>query len=112
MRAIRKKRRKLTTCQLRARVAFSLLFAQVVDSGLDKTSCFFSHDDGLTIEHGYVFRGFRRNPDGQYGWEQDSYSLEGGYFFPYDMSRRKAKYVQYTRYSIVKVVPEPISDPS
>ncbi|CAM9857304.1 unnamed protein product [Pylaiella littoralis] len=60
---------------------------QVVDSGLDETSCFFADDDGLQIEHGHLFDGVRKELDGNVS------IVSGNYSFAYDMSRRKV--VQY-----------------
>eukprot|EP00752_Nemacystus_decipiens_P005062 g4596.t1 len=60
---------------------------QVVDSGLDDTSCYFAEDDGLQIEHGHLFDGVRLEPDGNVSLVLDAYS------FAYDMSHRKV--VQY-----------------
>ncbi|CAM9167076.1 unnamed protein product [Ectocarpus fasciculatus] len=60
---------------------------QVVDSGLDETSCYFADDDGLQIEHGFMFDGVRVEDDGNVS------TVLGNYSFPYDMSRRKV--VQY-----------------
>lgn len=31
------------------------LFCQVIDTGLDETSCFFIDDDGEEVDHGYYF---------------------------------------------------------
>ncbi|CAB1102948.1 unnamed protein product [Ectocarpus sp. CCAP 1310/34] len=53
------------------------------DSGLDKTSCFFADDDGLQVEHGYLFDGVRVEDDGNVS------TALGNYSFPFDMSRRK-----------------------
>ncbi|CAM9625709.1 unnamed protein product, partial [Ectocarpus fasciculatus] len=60
---------------------------QVVDSGLDETSCFFADDDGLQVEHGFLFDGVRVEDDGNVSTVLSNYS------FPFDMSRRKV--VQY-----------------
>lgn len=49
-----------------------LSYSQVVDTGLDETSCFFADDDGLEVEHGYLVG-------------HNSTNFE----FTYDLSRRK-----------------------
>ena len=54
-----------------------------MDTGLDETSCFFADDDGLQVEHGHVFDGFRQEPDGNVS------PVLGDSSFAYDMSRRK-----------------------
>lgn len=59
---------------------------QVVDSGLDETSCFFADDDGLQVEHGHLFEGYRNESDGSVSIVLEDYS------FAYDMSRRKVGY--------------------
>ncbi|CAM9779304.1 unnamed protein product [Ectocarpus sp. 4 AP-2014] len=62
---------------------------QVVDSGLDETSCFFADDDGLQVEHGFWFDGVRVEDDGNVS------TVLGNYSFPFDMSRRKiVQYIQ------------------
>ncbi|CAN0059252.1 unnamed protein product [Scytosiphon promiscuus] len=60
---------------------------QVVDSGLDETSCYFADDDGLQVEHGHLFLGVREEADGNVS------VVHGSESFVYDMSRRKV--VQY-----------------
>ncbi|CAN0345646.1 unnamed protein product [Pylaiella littoralis] len=60
---------------------------QVVDTGLDESSCFFADDDGLQIEHGHLYEGVRFEADGNVSM------VLGDYSFAYDMSRRKV--VQY-----------------
>lgn len=35
----------------------SSLFEQIIDTGLDETSCYFIDDDGLEVEHGYYYEG-------------------------------------------------------
>ncbi|CBN75410.1 subtilisin-like serine peptidase [Ectocarpus siliculosus] len=62
---------------------------QVVDTGLDETSCFFADDDGLQVEHGFLFGGVRVEGDGNVS------TVLGNYSFPFDMSRRKiVQYIQ------------------
>ncbi|CAM9894313.1 unnamed protein product [Scytosiphon promiscuus] len=60
---------------------------QIVDRGLDETSCYFADDDGLQVEHGYLYLGVREEGDGNVSL------VLGNSSFPYDMSRRKV--VQY-----------------
>lgn len=56
----------------------------MVDSGLDETSCYFVDDDGLQVEHGYLFLG------GRFEGGLDASSLVlGNDSFTYDLSRRK-----------------------
>lgn len=69
----------------------NLSHPQVVDTGVDETSCFFADDDGLEIEHSYMF-------DGIIIYSSMDYSLvftSGD--FVYDMSRRKVMGVCLTR---------------
>ena len=54
-----------------------------MDTGLDETSCFFADDDGLQVEHGHLFDGFRLETNGNVSIVFDNYS------FAYDLSRRK-----------------------
>ena len=60
---------------------------QIVDTGLDETSCFFIDDSGEKIEHGYYFDNIELN-----GEESSATTAEvdftGGYF-PFDLTRRK-----------------------
>lgn len=65
-----------------ARAVYCML-PKVVDSGLDETSCFFADDDGLQVEHGFLFDGVRVEDDGNVS------TVLGNYSFPFDMSRRK-----------------------
>ncbi|CAM9331359.1 unnamed protein product [Scytosiphon promiscuus] len=60
---------------------------QIVDSGLDETSCYFVDDDGLQVEHGHLFLGGVVEDDGNVSL------VLGNDSFAYDMSRRKV--VQY-----------------
>ncbi|CAN0227366.1 unnamed protein product [Scytosiphon promiscuus] len=60
---------------------------QIVDTGLDETSCFFADDDGRQVEHGYVFLGGVPGADGNISL------VPGNDSYTYDMSRRKV--VQY-----------------
>ncbi|CAM9966840.1 unnamed protein product [Scytosiphon promiscuus] len=60
---------------------------QIVDTGLDETSCYFADDDGAQVEHGHVFDGLRIEADGNVSLVLENYS------YAYDMSRRKV--VQY-----------------
>lgn len=57
-----------------------------MDTGLDKTSCFFADDAGGEVEHGYVFDGIEVDATSGY----PSAAL-GQPWFPYDMSRRKVR---------------------
>lgn len=57
---------------------------QIVDTGLDETSCFFADDSGDKVEHGYLFDGIK--VDATTG--NPSAAL-GDPSFPHDMSRRK-----------------------
>lgn len=59
-----------------------------MDSGLDETSCFFEDEDGLQVEHGHLFDGFRKESDGTVSFVSENYS------FAYDMSRRKVRLSQ------------------
>eukprot|EP00903_Cladosiphon_okamuranus_P018381 g16907.t1 len=65
---------------------------QIIDTGLDETSCFFVDEDGLEVEHGYYFEelGFAGEPS----FDNVISLFEGG-SFPFDLSRRKI--VQYIR---------------
>ncbi|CAN0485385.1 unnamed protein product, partial [Ectocarpus sp. 12 AP-2014] len=56
---------------------------QVVDAGLDETSCFFADDDGLQVEHDFLFDGVRMEGD------SDVSTVLGNCSLPFDMSRRK-----------------------
>lgn len=64
---------------------------QIVDSGLDETSCFFEDESGEEVEHGYYF-----NDIEVVGVESSALSTDfRGGSFPIDLTRRKI--VQYTR---------------
>lgn len=60
----------------------------MVDSGLDETSCFFADDDGLEIEHDYLFEDysifFDSGNDSTLVSANDEMKE-----FKYDLSRRK-----------------------
>ena len=63
------------------------LGCQIIDTGLDETSCFFIDDSGEEIEHGYYFDDFELN-----GLESSATTFETyftGGFFPIDLTRRK-----------------------
>lgn len=65
---------------------------QIVDSGLNETSCFFADGDGKGVEHGYYFEELgSSNP--YFSSSSDSFSkfygLYDGGHFAYDSSRRK-----------------------
>lgn len=60
---------------------------QVVDTGLDETSCFFADDTGGEVEHGYLFDGIE--VDATTGYPS---AALGKPWFPYDMSRRKVRF--------------------
>lgn len=64
---------------------------QVIDSGLDEESCFFTDGDGDTVERGYFFEEIAIISD-----TSVSPLFTGGYF-PHDPDRRKvARYVYLT----------------
>ena len=60
---------------------------QIIDTGMDETSCFFIDEDGQEVEHGYYFEelGFVGEPS--FGGNHVA-PFEGG-SFPFDLSRRK-----------------------
>ena len=66
---------------------------QIIDTGLDETSCYFSDEDGQQVDHGYFFDELS---DGSYyvGTGSDTISkigiFEGG-DFSFDSSRRKVR---------------------
>lgn len=82
----------------------ALLPDQVVDSGLDETSCFFADGDGQVMTHGYFFEELsdrqtyytsQGNPAGTetYGYYSSTFrfgQFEGG-DFSFDLSRRKVR---------------------
>lgn len=59
---------------------------QIVDSGLDETSCFFIDEDGEEVEHGYFFDeiGFIGEPS-----IATAVLVFAGGYFPFDLTRRK-----------------------
>ena len=59
------------------------MFLQVIDTGLDETSCFFVDEDGEEIAHGHYFEelGFANG--------SDVYAPFTGGDFSYDLNRRK-----------------------
>lgn len=61
---------------------------QIIDTGLDETSCFFVDEDGLEVEHGYYFEelGFVGEPS--FDLSNVVKIFEGG-SFPFDLTRRK-----------------------
>ena len=48
---------------------------EVVDTGLDETSCFFADDDGLQAEHGRLVDGVRLESDGNVSPAFGNYSF-------------------------------------
>lgn len=61
---------------------------QIIDSGLDETSCFFADEDGEEVTHGYYFDELSdtySTSNGGVVWFTD---FDGGDFF-FDSSRRK-----------------------
>ena len=61
------------------------MFLQVVDTGLDETSCYFVDEDGEEIAHGHYFEelGFTSG--------SDVYAPFTGGDFSYDLNRRKVR---------------------
>ncbi|CAM9868950.1 unnamed protein product, partial [Ascophyllum nodosum] len=84
---------------------------QVVDSGLDETSCFFIDDDGEKIEHGHYFEElawtvryfWTVSSNYLYSSDTDVHEVFNGGDFVYDTSRRKV--IQYI--NLVKSDSEP-----
>lgn len=74
---------------------FSCVSFQVIDSGLDETSCFFLDDDGEEIEHGYYFEELAMASSGT-----AAVIFKGG-DFPVDLTRRKvSKSTIYNIYGV------------
>ena len=63
------------------------LGCQIIDTGLDETSCFFIDDSGEEIEHGYYFDDFELNGVESSATTVDTNFTEG--YFPIDLARRK-----------------------
>ena len=61
------------------------MFLQVIDTGLDETSCYFVDEDGEEIAHGHYFEelGFTSG--------SDVYAPFTGGDFSYDLNRRKVR---------------------
>ncbi|CAN0100531.1 unnamed protein product, partial [Ascophyllum nodosum] len=86
---------------------------QVVDSGLDETSCFFIDDDGGEVEHGHYFEELARvesyfltaSSFYRYSTNTAVHEVFNGGDFVYDTSRRKV--IQYI--NLVKSDSEPSS---
>lgn len=77
-----------TASQMRLHACFRK--PQIIDTGLDETSCFFTDGDGLEVEHGYYFEelGFVGTPSSA----GNHYApFEGGHF-PFDLTRRKVRH--------------------
>lgn len=67
---------------------------QVVDKGLDESSCFFADEDGKLVEHGHMFEGLRLTESG-------NFTTAGSHYFPFDLTRRKVsdeRVCMYIRY--------------
>ena len=68
---------------------------QIVDSGLNETSCYFAHGDGTQVDHGHYFEAVgSTNPSFSSSSESSSRFksvFEGG-DFTYDSDRRKVRH--------------------
>ena len=63
------------------------LGCQIIDTGLDETSCFFIDDSGEEIEHGYYFDDLELIGVESSATTVDTNFTEG--YFPIDLARRK-----------------------
>lgn len=61
--------------------------SQIVDTGLDTTSCFFADADGEEVEHGHYFETVRSSDS----TGSDSDIIFNGGSFPVDLTRRKVR---------------------
>lgn len=68
-----------------ANVSSGYRTSQMVDSGLDETSCFFADDDGVQVKHGHIYDGVQVEDDGNISTALRNPS------FQFDMSRRKVQ---------------------
>lgn len=86
--------------QMSTLVPAALPANQIIDSGLDETSCFFVDGDGQEVTHGYYFEEhsdvfYVPTSEGDYYYTSEGYYaqfdnkiFEGG-DFSFDLSRRK-----------------------
>lgn len=74
---------------------------QIIDTGLDETSCFFVDEDGLEVEHGYYFEelGFVGEPS--IDLSNVVKIFEGG-SFPFDLTRRKVREITGASFCLVE----------
>ena len=64
---------------------------QVIDTGLDETSCFFIDEDGEEVEHGHYFEELQVliKATSSTSTSTKDYSIFDGGYFPLFLTRRK-----------------------
>lgn len=62
---------------------------QIIDTGLDESSCYFIDEDGGEVDHGYYFDEIGFTGDGSHA-SQNLETLFNGGDFTFDLERRKA----------------------